>query len=475
MSGFIQGIGRGQSTLFPEQLDDYVTEDNPVRVIDAFVESMDLRRLGFQTDHAVTGRPGYHPSTLIKLFVYGYLNKIQSSRRLESEAQRNVELMWLTEKLAPDFKTVANFRKDNGKGLKSICREFVLICRKLELLTGNFVAIDGSKFRAVNNRDKNYTQNKIQSRIKAIDQYIESYFLTMEKADQIDEQSASEIKVSLENKIGKMQKEIEKLRSIDETRIESPDQQISITDPDSRAMHTRMPGFVGYNLQAAVDVKSHLIVGHEVTNTGVDRSALYETACLAKEAIGCEKLRVVADRGYYNGVELLACEAQNIEAYVLKTKTSNSLSRGLYDKADFKWIKQDQEYQCPAGQRLIFKSKAWDRKKRVRVYGTKHCLNCDIKAKCTSAKYRKVTRWVHEAVYERTEQRMIENPEMMRIRKSTVEHPFGTIKDWMGHTHFKMKTLTHVSTEMSLHVLAYNFKRVLKILGYQKMMEAMIA
>ena len=265
MSGFIIGEARTQATLFPEQLDDYVSEDNSVRVIDVFIDGVDLSALGFKTISAKTGRPAYHPETMLKLYIYGYLNRVQSSRRLEKEAGHNVELMWLLGRLAPDFKTIADFRKNNTKAIRSVCREFVLICRKLDLFSEAFVAIDGSKFKADNNRDRNYTRAKLKKRLELIDESIEKYLGQIASADRLDEAVAKAKTERLETKIEKLKKEIERLNEIEVQLLATPDKQISLTDPDARAMISKGIGIVGYNVQTAVDVKNHLIIAHEVT------------------------------------------------------------------------------------------------------------------------------------------------------------------------------------------------------------------
>lgn len=469
MTGFIEGESRAQATLFPERLDDYIAEENPVRVIDVFVDELDLESLRFKTVPEVTGRPPYHPATLLKIYIYGYLNRVQSSRRLEREAQRNVELMWLTERLAPDFKTIADFRKDNGKAIQKVCREFVLICRKLELFTDAFVAIDGSKFKAVNNRDRNFTKAKMKRRLQQIDESIARYLSQMASADRQDSEVAGRKSDHLQCKITRLKEEVNRLKALEKEMLDRPDQQISLTDPDARSMATsgRGTGMVGYNVQTAVDTKHHMIVTHEVTNAGHDRSALNSTAVSAKEAIGTDTLEVVADRGYYSGTEILDCEISQITTYVPRIHTSGSIKKGLFSKRDFKWIAQDHEYECPAGERLIWRFSTEEHGKIVNKYWSSNCPACSIKERCTTSPYRRVARWEHEDVLDRVQDRLDAEPERMRVRRETVEHPFGTIKSWMGSTHFQMKTLKHVSTEMSLHVLAYNMKRAISLFGVE--------
>ncbi len=472
MKRFVEGESRHQSTLFPEQLDDYIAEDNPVRVIDVFVDEMDLCKMGFKIIAAHTGRPSYHPAILLKLYIYGYLNRVQSSRRLEHETHRNVELMWLLGRLTPDFKTIADFRKNNAKGIQSVCREFVMICRKLDLFSDAFVAIDSSKFKAANHRDLNFTRSKLKYRLNLINESIAKYLSQIDSADR-QEALISKVRVErLENKISSLKEEVKRLNKIEVALEVAPDKQISLTDPDARSMKTRGTGIVGYNVQTAVDAKHHIIVAHEVTNVGHDRSALHRTAQLAKETLGSNALDVVADRGYYNGLEIYRCEQNQITTYLPKVQTSGNVAKGLFGKRDFKWIKEDNEFECPARKRLVWRFKTQEKGKTVNKYWSSDCPQCAIKDQCTTGKYRRVTRWEHEDVLDQVEARIDKEPEKLAVRRATVEHPFGTIKSWMGATHFQMKTLKHVSTEMSLHVLAYNLKRAMNILGVNRLIEA---
>jgi len=477
MSGFIEGDDRRQVTLFPESLDDYIAEDSPVRVIDVFIDELDISGLGFKTVAEVTGRPGYHPATLLKLYIYGYLNRIQSSRRLEREAQRNVELMWLTGRLAPDFKTIADFRKDNGEAIRLVCREFVMLCRKLELFTDAFVAIDGSKFKAVNNRDRNFTKAKLKRRLQQIDESIERYLGQIASADRQETVVAKAKTERLENKIATLKQEMARLKKLEVRLLQAPDQQISLTDPDARSMATsgRGTGMVGYNVQAAVDAKHHLIVTHEVTNVGHDRNQLSHMAKNAKQVIGTEALEVVADRGYFKGEELRACEQANITTFLPRPQTSGNMAKGLFGKRDFIYKPEDDEYECPAGERAIYRSSREEKGVLIRRYWSSACVSCTIKPQCTTGKERRISRWEHEAVIEAAERRLDKEPERMRVRRSTVEHPFGTLKAWMGYNHFLTRTLPRVSTEMSLHVLAYNMKRVMSILGIRPLIKAIQA
>ncbi|MGV8842689.1 MAG: IS1182 family transposase [Pseudomonas sp.] len=476
MRRFIQGENRTQVTLLPESLDDYVTDTNPVRVVDVFVAELDLGKLGFEgVVPAETGRPAYHPADLLKIYIYGYLNRIQSSRRLEREAQRNVELMWLTGRLMPDFKTIANFRKDNGKAIRAVCRQFVVLCQQVGLFSEALIAIDGSKFKAVNNRDRNFTSAKLQRRMEEIESSINRYLSALEAADRQEPVVSQPKAERLHGKIAALKVKMQELKEIEVRLNETPDKQISLTDPDARSMKTRGTGIVGYNVQTAVDAKHHLIVAHEVTNDGSDRSQLSPMAKLAKQAMGAKDLSVVADRGYFKSEEILACHQSDITVYVPKPMTSGAKADGRFNNTDFIYDTETDEYKCPAGQRLIWRYASVEKGLKLHTYWSSHCQSCELKAQCTPSPQRRVRRWEHESVLENMQQRLDKAPEMMRIRKQTVEHPFGTLKAWMGATHFLTKTLPRVSTKMSLHVLAYNMKRVIKILGSAALMEAIAA
>jgi transposase len=469
MKRFVEGEDRSQSTLFPERLEDWIGEDNPVRVIDVFVDELDLGGLGFgRVEPRATGRPGYHPSVLLKLYIYGYLNRVQSSRRLEREAGRNVEVMWLTGRLAPDHKTVADFRKDNGPAIRKVCARFVALCRRLELFADASVAIDGSKFKAVNSRDKNFTRTKMKRRMEQIADSVERYLHQLDSADRQEPSLARPTKtVRLKDKIATLKDEMRRLEKLEARMLAHPDRQISLTDPDARSMATsgRGSGMVGYNVQAAVDTKHHLIVTHEVTNVGTDRSQLSSMAKQTKAALETDTLDVVADRGYFNSEEILACDEAGITVTLPKPLTSGSKAKGRFGKQDFVYVAADDVYLCPAGERLVYHFTNEERGLSLRRYWTTACQECAIKGRCTTGKERRITRWRHEHVLDAVQQRLDEHPEKMRQRRQTVEHPFGTIKSWMGSTHFQMKTLKRVGTEMALHVLAYNLKRVINIMG----------
>jgi transposase len=480
MKRFVESLHRGQSTLFPETLEDFVADDNPVRVIEAFVEGLDLGSLGFErVDPKATGRPAYHPSVLLKLYIYGYLNRVQSSRRLEREAGRNLEAMWLTGRLVPDHKTIADFRKDNGAQIRKVCAQFVTLCRRLGLLAAASVAIDGSKFKAVNNRDRNFTAAKMKRRVAQIEVSVARYLAQLDSADRQEPTEALALRTTrLKQKIAKLTEEMKRLEALEAARQAALDQQISLTDPDSRSMATsgRGSGVVGYNVQAAVETNHHLIVAHDVIQSGSDRAALAPMAEKAKEALGVDTLDVVADRGYFSSEQILECSRADVTVTLPKPVTSGMKAKGQFGKQDFRYLADDDVYLCPAGQRLSFVShKRQSGGPDLRRYATMGCEACALKRRCTTGTQRVVTRWEHEHLVEDVQRRLDENPQAMRQRRETVEHPFGTIKARMGATHFLMKRLKNVRTEMAISVLAYNLTRVMNILGTGPLIQAMKA
>jgi transposase len=479
MRRFVEGIDRGQTTLFPECLEDWIDEGNPVRAIDAFVDELDLSGLGFDgAAPEATGRPSYHPTVLLKLYIYGYLNRVQSSRRLEREAGRNVEVMWLTSRLIPDHKTIADFRKDNGGAIKQVCVQFIELCRQMGLLTAASVAIDGSKFKAVNTRDKNFTRGKVERRRAQLEASVGRYLAQLDTADLQEPSEELAAKTThLKEKLAKLEGEMQRLAAMEQQMLASPDQQISLTDPDSRSMATsgRGSGVVGYNVQVAVDTEHHLIVTHEVTNDGSDRAQLANVASQAKEALGADKLEAVADRGYFNSDEILKCEEAGITVMLPKPMTSGLAARGRFGKQDFVYLGDEDVYRCPAGEKLKYHYTNEENGQRLRRYWTNACPHCALKSRCTTGKERRITRWEHEHVVEAVQRRLDKNPQAMRRRRESVEHPFGTLKMRMGATHFLMKRLPKVATEMALHVLAYNLTRVMNIVGIQPLMAAIRA
>ncbi len=479
MKRFIEGTDRGQCTLFPECLEDWIDDNNPVRVIDVFVDELDLGELGFDgVAPEDTGRPSYHPSLLLKLYIYGYLNHVQSSRRLEREAGRNVEVMWLTGRLSPDHKTIADFRKDNSGAIRKVCAGFIVLCRRFDLFAEASVVIDGSKFKAVNNRDKNFTRAKMERRLAQIEESVARYLQQLDSADRQEPSDARETKTTqLKEKIAKLKEEVQRLYGLKAQMLATPDQQISLTDPDSRSMATsgRGSGVVGYNVQVAVDTEHHLIIAHEVTNVGSDRAQLAHMAKTVKATLEATNLDVIADRGYFSGEEILECDKAGITVTLPKPMTSNAKAEGRFGKQDFRYVVEEDVYICPAGEKLVYHYTTEENGLALRRYWTNACQSCAIKAQCTTGKERRITRWEHEHVVEAVQRRLDEHPEKMRLRRETVEHPFGTIKARMGATHFLMKTLPRVASEMALHVLAYNLTRVMNIIGIQPLIAAIQA
>ena len=478
MKRFVDGVDRSQGLLLPDRLEDYVHEDNPVRVVDAFVEALDLSQLGFEAAHRVAGgRPAYHPAALLKIYIYGYLNRIQSSRRLEREAQRNLELIWLTGRLAPDFKTIAEFRKDNGGAITAVCSRFVGLCRSMKVFSHAIVAIDGSKLKAVNSRDRNFTIGKVKGRRKQLEDSVARYLAELDRADH-DPALMPEGRVPhLRDKLAKLHAQMEKLDTIERQLEDVPDHQISLTDQDARSMATsgRGTGTVGYNVQAAVDAEHHLIVAHDVTNDGHDRAQLSRMAVKAKEALGAERITALADRGYFNAPEILACEEAGVIPLVPKPLTSNSKAEGRFDKRDFVYDETADEYECPAGERAIHRFTTEENGLTLRKYWSSACPRCPMRTKCTTASYRRITRWEHEHVLERMQLLLDARPEAAVARRQTVEHVFGTLKSWLGTTPLLTKTLPKVKTEISLAVLAYNMKRMIKIMGTEGLVRAIAA
>jgi transposase len=476
MKRFIEGENRLQSTLFPERLDDYVAEDNAVRVVDAFVEKLDLLSLGFDgVEPSATGRPAYHPAVLLKLYIYGYLNSLQSGRRLEQEAQRNVELMWLTGRLMPVFKTITSFRKENRQAIRKVCLSFVELCRELELFSAKLVAIDGSKFKAVNSRDKNFTKKSVKRRIKKTQANIDRYLAKLDAVDEEEPEIREVTAEELRQKIASMEAKMEELKGREAEVAAHPDKQVSVTDEDARSMMKPGGGsVVGYNVQTAVDEKHHMIVSHEVTNDTTDRQQLDKVAKRAKKVLRAKTLKVVADAGYYEGKAIAECYAADITALVPKTDTSPAKSKGRYSKADFRYDAKHNEYVCPAGERLSKRGESREKGKTLWVYRTKRCGRCALKAECTTDDVRKIKRWEKEDVLDKAATNLKQEPDAMRQRKALVEHPFGTLKQAMGATHFLTKRLPSVRAEMSLHVLAYNMKRAIKVLGAERIIDALI-
>jgi transposase len=461
--------------LFPEVLDDYVGEDNPVRFIDAFVDSLDLEVLGFR--HAQLGelgRPPYDPGDLLRLYVYGYLYRIRSSRKLEQETHRNVELMWLLRRLRPDFKTIADFRRDNTKAIRRVCREFTVLCKRLDLFAGELVAIDGSKFRAANSKQRNFSRTDLGRLIRLIDRRIAEYLGALDKGDESEGGDSGHRCADLRERIEGLQSQRAEYQGLLQGLEDSGEQQVSLTDPDSRRMKSGMRTEVSYNVQAAVEAKHKLIVAHEVTNGVNDLHALGSMASKAQAQLGVEGLTVVADRGYYNASEIKACVDVGVTPLVAKPQISGSWQRGLFTKDDFRYDESRDCYRCPAGEVLSYRSAAEKRGRRYRHYRTAACSGCALKRRCNRSRHgRKIERWEHEAVLEEMARRLAARPKVMNQRAMLAEHPFGTAKRWMDQGYFLLRGLEKVATEWSLTVLAYNLKRVMRIVGVRRMIAAL--
>ena len=473
----IHGLDRNQLTLFPNALDDYISQENPIRFIDAFLDSLDLEHLGFT--HAIlqeTGRPPYHPGDLLKLYLYGYLNRIRSSRQLERESHRNVEVMWLIKRLTPDFKTIADFRRNNREPIRLVCREFTLLCKKLELFSGDLVAIDGSKFKAVNRRSKSFTKKKLRQAIQKLDEDIDRYLDEMDETDEVEPQEKGFTTEELQQKIEKMKRMREEAKELEKDLDESGQSQISLTDPDSRMMPVSggRRTDVCYNVQICVDQKHKLIPDHEVTNAVTDRDLLSYMANSVKDLLGVDQLDVLADLGYYHGKEIKACIEKGITPFVPKPLTSASRKHGLFSKEDFRYDLEEDCYWRPAGEKLTFRFQTTEKNRDIKYYASYACSQCPIKTQCTRSKDgRRITRWVDEDLLDEMQRRVKSDPEKMKLRKMLAEHPFGTIKRHWDQGHFLTRKLPNVRTEMALTILAYNIKRTINILGVQKMIEAL--
>ena len=467
------GLDRSQTLLFPERLEEYIAAENPVRFLDAFVGSLDLQALGFAKARcAETGRPPYDPAVLLKLYLYGYLHRVRSSRMLEAECQRNVEVIWLTGKQTPDFKTIADFRKDNLSPLKAVARQCMLLCRKLELFGGELLAIDGSKFGAVNARDQNFNALKLQDLIERADARLAEYFQQLDERDAAEPDAATLSKTELAAKIAALQERQDWHKELLD-QLDGEQKQISITDPDTRKMPTAHGMIVGYNAQMAVDAKHKLIAAADVTNEGTDYQQLANVALEAKTNLALTKTEVLADAGYYNASEVSRCVEQQITPYLPKADTSANTKLGLYGKSQFKYDATKNEYVCPAGAVLTYRFSTYELGRELQSYRATGCKTCALKSHCTRNKAnRTITREANEHLMEAMAQRMKQHPEKFKLRKTLAEHPFGTIKRWFGYTHFLLKGLPKVRCEWSLTTLAYNLKRVFNLVSFQKLMAA---
>jgi transposase len=473
----ILGHDRSQLLLLPEAVDDYVAADNPVRFIEAFVDGLDLAALGFiGTVPKATGRPGYAPADLLKLYIYGYLNRVRSSRRLEAETHRNIEVIWLLRHLKPDFKTIADFRRDNRKVFRSVFRQFVLLCKQLDLFGRELLAVDGTRIKAVNNKDRNFTRASLAEFIKLADKKLDDYLQRLDHSDATEQSAGGARVANLAEKIaairGRRERCQEMLAELDRTG----ESQISLTDPDSRAMAAHTHVAVGYNVQVAVDTKHKLIVEQQVTNQVLDMGLLTETAEPAKEILGIETIDVVADKGYFKIEDIEACEKAGMEPYVPRPQRGPSVRAGFFRKDEFKYDPETDSYTCPAGQRLTpYSSSALRQLKKINYANRKACRDCPLRARCTDNQFRTVSRLENEAVLDRMQERLAKRPEVLNQRRETVEHPFGSIKQWMNQGAFLMRGLEKVRAEFSLTALAYNIRRVLNLIAFDKLMAAVKA
>ena len=475
MSEHVEGLNRSQTALFPDTLEGYVDKENPVRFIDAFVDSLNLEKLGFKHSiPAEVGRPPYNPSDLLKLYVYGYLNQVRSSRKLERECHRNIEVMWLMKKLTPDFKTIADFRKDNVDCVKGVFKEFVKLCMGLDLYGAELIAVDGVKFKAVNSIDNNYNRENLAYRLKVIDERVSKYIREMEEEDRKEEKGESKHADLLEEKVKKLLKRKDKYSEILTKLKESNQNEVSLVDPDSRLMKNRGVIEPCYNSHVAVDAKNHLIVDYNVTNSPNDSSQLSAIAKDAKETLGAKKLDAVGDKGFFNFMEIKKCVDNGITPYIPEQsrygvgwvkKTGVPTREFASDK--FVYDKATDTFLCPAGQRLEFSYLDRAHEKRMRVYKSNACFACEFfLTKCTRYKRgRTVWRWEHAEVVEEMKARMEREPEKIAARKKIVEHPFGTMKRAFNQGYLLLKGLRKVSGEVGFTMLAYNMRRFLNILG----------
>ena len=471
----ITGLDRHQVLLFPESIDDYISAENPVRFLDAFVSSLDLRALGFARAYtASTGRPPFDPGDLLRLYLYGYLHRIRSSRALERECHRNVELIWLMRTLKPDFKTIADFRRDNLQALQSVHRQFLALCHKLQLFGGQLVAIDGSKFAAVNSREANFNQAKLKELIAYADRRLAEYFQELESAGEAQTHELKLTRAQLQEKIAALQERQDWHKELLSELAAGETKQISATDPDARRMPTAGGSVVGYNAQVAVDAKVKLILAHDVSSEVNDLRQLTNVAEQAKENAQTERLEVVADKGYYNSSEVIACVDKHITPYIAKAETSANAALGLFGKRDFTYDASKDIYRCPAGAELTHRFNTYELGRELRYYRARNCATCPIKSRCTRNKgNRTITREEGEEIMEAMAQRVQAEPEKMNLRKQLAEHPFGTIKRWFGYTHFLLKGLPKVRCEWSLITLAYNLKRVLNLVSLKHLIAAL--
>jgi transposase/IS5 family transposase len=468
----IAGHDRSQTLLLPESLDEYVGPENPVRFIDAFVDGLDLAAAGFaRVIPKTAGRPAYAPADLLKLYIYGYLNHVRSSRRLEAETHRNIEVIWLLRHLKPDFKTIADFRRDNRKAFRPVFRRFVLLCRQMDLFGRELLAVDGTRIKAVNNKDRNFTRASLTKFIELADAKLDDYLQRLDQSDVAEVKTGGSRVKNLAEKIAAIRERRTRCKDMLAQLDQTGEDQISLTDPDSRAMAAHTHVAVGYNVQVAVDTKHKLIVEQQVTNQVVDMGMLTQTAEPAKEALGVETIEVVADKGYFKIEDIEACEKAGMVPYVPRPQRGPSVKAGLFRKDEFQYDADSNSYVCPAGQRLHPYSSSLQRGlKKINYVNKLACDDCRIRQRCTGGKFRAVSRLENEAVLDRMQARLAKHSGVLDRRRETVEHPFGTIKQWMGQGAFLMRGLEKVRAEFSLTALAYNLRRVLNIAGFAELM-----
>lgn len=464
--GYVGGEARGQSTLFPVVLDELVGADHPVRVIDAYVVGLDLGVLGFaKAQPAATGRPAYDPADLLRLYLYGYLNQVRSSRRLERECGRNVEVMWLLNRLVPDHKTIAEFRRVNAAAFKAVCRAFVRFCAQAKLIGGQWVAIDGSKFQAVASKRAVVNEAMLKEQLRAIDRQVQTYLETLDRADEAEGAQGAD-REAVRAALVKLRERRADVASTAAVLEELGEKQHVVGEADAKLMATAEgPAKVAYNVQTAVDAENKLVVHHEVTSETNDQRSLLPMAQAVKQALSQDRLNVVADAGYSNGEQAKGCEEAGITPYVPVQRSKNSQGGGAYfERSAFEYDKSSDSYRCPAGE--VLKRKTIATVDRLVLYTTSACGGCALKPQCTAAKQRWVSRHFEEEAFERMRERLAAHPLAMALRRETAEHPFANLKHGIfGNGRFLMRGLAGASGEMALAVLAYNFKRALKLLG----------
>lgn len=475
--GYIKGKERGQSVLFPGTVDEYIAENNEVRALAAFLGRLDFVKLRFVRGQAAgTGRPGYDPRLLMGLFLWGHLNGIRSSRKLERESHRNLEVIWLCENLRPDFKTIADFRKDNGAGIKGVVVEFRLWCLRAGLYGKEIVAVDGSKFKAVNSKERNFTKKKLSQIIARERAKISEYLEAVAVADETESAEPELSAAQLKEKIAGLERYLAEHEELARQLEATGESQVSLTDPEAKLMKTAKGSEVSYNVQTAVDSKHKLIAAYEVTNERNDLGQLAVMALQAKEALQVAELTVLADGGYYEGNALKECEQAGITTFVSVPKSKEAERLGIFAQSQFRYDQERDLYVCPQGEELHWTKTTNDRErnKKFKVYATKACAQCPLRAQCTTSKYgRKIKRWVDQGVIDRLRERIRGQPELLKQRKTLAEHPFGTIKRGMNQGFFLLKGISKVTTETGLTVLSYNLKRVLNIMGVEQMISSL--